>query len=376
MNRPPRDPRDPFDDPFFDKRGGGFDPFNDPFFKHFERIQQSIFRDFFGDDGVSIFSIEGPNSSQHLDDDSQRSPDLSQINPNAPASRNNGNQHAERNSPPSFFRFFDHFFEPEYDEHKLSDINPNVSPSDNAPIMNDESDNKGLMHPDASPRGFRSPYLPHWNGAEKQMEFENNQNGGGPKTFYRSQSVVISTGPDGKTRKTTTIRDSSGQESSTTEEYDANDAGGAGAQFPRIFNWNDDEKQGNERALIWPYSGRDSPPLFEQTHDPFARFREKWQNWRWNPFNWYEGRQRESNRDRGGYTRSGDGDGSVSEWFWKSREGANRDQHRNDRILNDANRSSNGKREGFKWRSYRDYQSESNKRRGPSLLDDIVKKDD
>ena len=45
MSRGPRDPRDPFNDPFFNddnRRNGpfvGFDPFNDPFFKQFEQMQ-------------------------------------------------------------------------------------------------------------------------------------------------------------------------------------------------------------------------------------------------------------------------------------------------------------------------------------------------
>ena len=142
MSRQPRDPRDPFNDPFFngnDRNGPfGFDPFNDPFFKQFEQIQlknkivivycfminneminlstttttkhrQHIFRDFFGDDRPSIY-IQGPNSSQSTNDNNN-TPDLSQINPDAPPSKNKNNSHVERNSAPSFFRLFDHFFE-------------------------------------------------------------------------------------------------------------------------------------------------------------------------------------------------------------------------------------------------------------------------
>eukprot|EP01083_Nonionella_stella_P040749 110478_1 len=326
MSRQPRDPRDPFDG-FFNDRGSSWDPFNDPFFKQFEQMHEHIFRDFFGGGGPSIF-IENPKELSGYDQGEDKPPDLSQINPNAPPSNpanNDKRQYSHHpRGPPSMFRMFRHFFEPEYDDHKLSDINPNVT--DNGPIMSNDEDNKGLVHPDGAPPGFRSPYLPNSNGAEKNMEFSHN---GGNNRFYRSQSVVISTGPDGKTTKTTTIHDSNGESTTTTEEYHADNDGMN--QIQSMFNWN------NDHSAIELFPSQ-KVPLFERTHDPLERFRSKWQNWKWNPYNWYHGDATQKRMD-------------------------------DDRGIKPANHE-------IKWKSYRDYKSDdSDHNKGPSLLDDIVKRD-
>ena len=249
--------------------------------------------------------------------------------------------------------------------------------------MNNDNDNKGLVHPDGAPPGFRSPYLPNWNGVEKEMTFENNDNGT-PKRFFRSQSVTITTGPDGKTRKTTTIRDSNGQETTNTEEYDAKDNGfGSGSIIISPFDWggrnrNNNNNNGNnndnddDRFGLWPPQKNKAPPLFEQTHDPFARFRKKWQNWRWNPYNWGNQNLDNDNQDNfnDGYNAR-----PRNEWFWRHKN--DRKTIRNDpKIYGDNNNKDRdyNKNEGFKWRSYRDYQSNNNDKK-PSLLDDIIKKD-
>lgn len=257
--------------------------------------------------------------------------------------------------------------QPEYDDHKLSDINPNLS--DNGPIMNNDKDNRGLVHPDGAPPGFRSPYLPNWNGAEEQMTFDNNTNNGGPKTFYRSQSVTITTGPDGKTRKTTTIRDSNGQETTTTEEFDNdnNEYGGDRTRRPMIdivpFNWGRFGNYNNHNDNNNDNINDDNINEFGlwQPNDPLKRFRNKWQNWKWNPMNWYNDDDKQ--KDDKNKPRS-------VQWF-------DRKTIRNDPNIH-RNRDNEQEREkGFKWRSYRDYQSNNNKNnKKPSLLDDIVKKRD
>eukprot|EP01084_Bolivina_argentea_P036755 67968_1 len=157
--------------------------------------------------------------------------------------------------------------------------------------MNDDEKNKGLIHPDGVPPGFRSPYLPNWNGAENEV----------PKQqYYRSQSVVISTGPDGKTTKTTTIRDSDGQTTTTTEEYGNND----------FYNNNDDEN--NNNFQLYPEQ-KHYPKLFERTDDPFEKFRNLWQKWKWNPFPW------KNKNDDNGYNNNDD----TKNWFWGNKNGNN-----------------------------------------------------
>ena len=228
-----------------------------------------------------------------------------------------------------FSRIFEHFFEPEYDDHKLSDINPNLS--DNGPIHNKKEDDKGLIHSDGVPPGFRSPYRPKWHGAEKEMEFGN----GAPKSFYRSQSVVISTGPDGKTTKTTTIRDSNGETTTTTEEFDGHNghAHGYNDGIRSIFNWNGHSNEDADNGRMELFGKEQKFPMFETTHDPFKKLRDKWQAWKWNPYNW----NKDGQTNAGGYGRN---DGQ--------------------------------KKEEIQWKSYKDYRSENKK---SSLLDDIVKDD-
>ena len=84
-----------------------------------------------------------------------------------------------------------------------------------------------------------------------------------------------------------------------------------------------------------------------------AKFRSKWQKWKWNPYNWNQSGNEQNNQIQ-----------NDKEWFWK---------YKNKNNDNDVNNNGNDRNEGIKWRSYRDYQSDNTK---PSLLDDIVKKNE
>merc|ERR1711920_225113 len=98
----------------------------------------------------------------------------------------------------------------------------------------------------------------------------------GPKSFFRSQSVVISTGPNGRTTKTTTIRDSNGETTTTTEEFDGNN----GQQnelndgFRSIFNWNRNNDNAENDGPIELFGKKQKYPMFETTHDPFKKLRD------------------------------------------------------------------------------------------------------
>eukprot|EP01084_Bolivina_argentea_P273016 464980_1 len=123
MSRRPQDPFDPFNFDDQDRNSspfGEFDPFNDPFFKQFEEIHKHMFREFFGEhDRPSIF-IQHPHSDSP---NNTNTPDLSQINPNAPSTHQNNDINNQHSTDPTFFRMFKHLFEPEYDDQALSDIN-------------------------------------------------------------------------------------------------------------------------------------------------------------------------------------------------------------------------------------------------------------
>lgn len=252
--------------------------------------------------------------------------------------------------------------QPEYDDRRLSDINPNLS--NDGPIMSDDAENKGLIHPNGPPSGFRSPYLPNWNGAEKSMEFGNEE----PQRFFRSQSVVISTGPDGRTTKTTTIRDSNGQSTTTTEELDNDHNDGQPFGFGNGSLFGDHGNNGNgkmPRTLFdWGFSGNGQQrndqngrddidregdrfqivPMLEQTHDPFARFRKRWENWKYNPYNLWSGKSAEMQNPK--------------QQCDLGNKYGNRDR-----------------KEGIKWTPYREYKSDDGEGKRPDLLDNIVKKD-
>merc|ERR1712228_777188 len=140
-----------------------------------------------------------------------------------------------------------------------------------------------------------------WNGAEKEMEFD-----GAPKSFYRSQSAMISTDRNGKTIKTTTIRDSNGESTTTTEEFEGNKS---------LFDWNHDSNADADNGQIELFGKDQRFQMFETTHDPFKKLRDKWQAWKWNPYNW-----------------------------------------NNDGVRNESRYSRNGDRkEGIQWKSYKDY---------------------
>jgi len=70
-----------------------------------------------------------------------------------------------------------------YDRPRLSDINPNVSDIDHNHRPN-----------------FR-PYLPNWNGEENPMDFNDQKTPSSPRSFYRSESVVISRDSNGNVKK-------------------------------------------------------------------------------------------------------------------------------------------------------------------------------
>merc|ERR1712129_651345 len=130
----------------------------------------------------------------------------------------------------------------------------------------------------------------------------------------------------------------------TSEEFgDGNGHGHGFDDFNQgiksIFNWNHGQNYDDGRIELFGNNNQRFP-MFVQTNDPLKKLRDKWQAWKWNPYNW--------NKDENGM--------------------GNRD----DTFIGNRNYQKN-KSEEIEWQSYKDYRSMNKK--PTSLLDDIVNDD-
>lgn len=309
-------------------------------------------------------------------------------------------------------RIFRHFFEPEYDKPTLSDVNTDIYNHNHGPIINDEKNDSNLIHPNGPPPGFRSPYLPNWNGQEKSISNSEYESIGSPQSqsFFRSQSVTIRTGPDGKTTKTTTIRDENGNVHESTETFDSdgngtdgNTFGGFGGfggfDFPRRmidfgFGHNDDNANLNSNPNSRPPSLNgdilnDGNPWVTRPNDPFGRWRNTIDGWKNRMKGYWFGGNDNGSNNNGGQPRwfnwkgndsngGNNNNGNNSEWFWKYR---NDDNNGSSNGNNGFNNGYNGNNENNKsgagrieWKSrYNDYRRRNNGNEGSKLRDQIVK---
>jgi len=334
--------RHPFDDEMFD----------DPFFRHFDDVRKhmdSMFSDFFKNEFPTIIigdindfndNNNNPRSIQNGND----KPDLSLINPNISPNNNNNdntnntNNNYKRNNARDpldrdpFRNFFRHFFEPELDNHTLSDINPNMS--ENNIITNDH----GIIKSDPNTPGFRSPYLPNWNGAQRDG-----------KKYYRSESVSIVMGSDGKTKKTTTVIDENGQKHTSTEEYDSKNNNGELNIFnmnPFRFDispFNNNNTNNNNDADLNQIRNREYYGNNNKYSQKFGELKDKFKVY--NPWYWVKDK-------------------------WNNYNNGNNRSNYYETYNRNTNKNENNNDHGWRSQSYSKY-----KRDKHAKLDDIVKKD-
>lgn len=318
-------------------------PIDDPFFQHFDQVRKEmdlLFSQFF--DNVFFIPNNPPPSIEyrgnHTENPSLTSPNidgrphLSQINPNIPppSQENNQNRIEQHTSP--FFRrntdfssLFSHFFEPEYNTPKLSDIVPEIHEKENTPIFNDTDPHLGFKNPTIHPPRFPSPFLPHHYSAEVDIPDGNDNNDSSfrPQTYYRSQSTIITTGPNGETKKITTTQDETGQKHTTVETYNNN------------LTWNKQNDTNNNKNLetifgVKPIDSTKSQEnkqggIFKILTTPF----EKVKNFLWGKSNYIS-------------------DSNTNDQRWNDR---------NLSTTTNNNNNNNSSSRGFRWSSYRDYQS-------------------
>ncbi|ETO18445.1 hypothetical protein RFI_18821, partial [Reticulomyxa filosa] len=92
---------------------------------------------------------------------------------------------------------------------------------------------EGIKNPGLCNPQLPSPYLPNSEGSAVDIPTH---------SYYRSHSTIITTTPDGQTKKITTTTDSSGRTETVEEVFDANNAPPShnGGIFSRLLPWHDD----------------------------------------------------------------------------------------------------------------------------------------